>query len=350
MKFWEMRYGDEPADSRLFILRFMSRIHIVILSALLCAAAVCACHLFIRLSSEKMYMTESDLYLEYIPAADSNELIYFNKYTWEQMSHDSAVIDEIIAADPSLDPETVKTSFLATLNSDVKVLTLQVKNPDPDMAVRIMNAAIPGISAFAESLPEIVSVRVIGAGTDAAPIPPDIRLLRSIVLGALIGILFSVLIVSYSIISDDRIYLPETIEKRYLIPAAGTLSYANIGEVLPDLAGDDGFILASALPASKIKAVADELKKKGAKPEDRFLILEDTEKEGLPEEIKKADKPIVYVFSSDKSTRSDERALSLLSRYDKEPMCAVLTDSHDTLVRNYYLGKHSRFAKMASGR
>jgi hypothetical protein len=165
------------------------------------------------------------------------------------MSHDSAVIDEIIAADPSLDSETVKASFLATLNSDVKVLTLQVKNPDPDMAVRIMNAAIPGISAFAESLPEIVSVRVIGAGTDAAPIPPDIRLLRSIVLGALIGILFSVLIVSYSIISDDRIYLPETIEKRYLIPAAGTLSYANIGEVLPDLAGDDGFILASALSA-----------------------------------------------------------------------------------------------------
>ena len=133
MKLWEMRYGDEPVNGRMFALRFMKKIHIVIISAVLAAAAVCAIHLVYRLGAEKKYSTEADVYLEYIPEAGSNELIYFNKYTWEQMSKDSAIVDEILLADPGLDAEAVRQSFTATLKSDVKVLTLQVENTDPAM-------------------------------------------------------------------------------------------------------------------------------------------------------------------------------------------------------------------------
>ncbi|MBO7361989.1 MAG: hypothetical protein J6U41_01205 [Lachnospiraceae bacterium] len=344
MKLWEMRYGDEPVNGRLFALRFMKKIHIVIITTLVFAAAVCALHLIYRLGGEKLYMTEADVYLGYIPEAGSNELIYYNKYTWEQMSKDSAVIGEILLADPGLDAGVVKESFLATLDSDVKVLTLRVQNPDPAMSERIMKAAIAGIDAYACSLPEILSTRVIGEPDAAELVPPDVRALRAVILGAFLGLFVSVLYVSCRVLSDDRIILPETIEKRYHLPAAGTLTSANLSESLEDLAGDEGFAVASTLSKEKISAVIDELKKAGAKPEGSILGLDDAEGEGLIETIKKCDKPVVYIFSSKEDVRMDELALSLLSKCGKEPMCAVLADSDDGLIRAYYAGKRSRFA------
>ena len=347
MKLWEMRYGDEPVNGRMFLLRFLGKIRFIIISVLLGAIIVCAWHVLYRLSSEKQYMAESDVYLEYIPEAGSNELIYFNKYTWEQMSKDSAVIDEIIKADPSLDPSLVRESFTATLKSDVKVLTLQVATSDPDMSMRIMDAAITGISEYAASLPEILSVRVIGQAQSAEPVPLDIRALRAVVLGAIIGLFISCLTVSVMILSDDRIILPETIEKRYHLPAAGTLSAPNINETLSDLAGDDGFIVASTLSDTAVTKVIEQLKKSGTNPQSKQLNLSDTEKPGLAEEVKASSKPIVYVFSSLVSPQADERALSFLSKYEKEPMCGLLADSDDALIKCYYIGKRSRFADMA---
>ena len=40
MKLWEMRYGEEPVNGRLFLLRFMRKIHIVIMAALIGAVLV----------------------------------------------------------------------------------------------------------------------------------------------------------------------------------------------------------------------------------------------------------------------------------------------------------------------
>ena len=350
MKLWEMRYGDEPVNGRMFALRFMKKIHIVIISAVLAAAAVCAIHLVYRLGAEKKYSTEADVYLEYIPEAGSNELIYFNKYTWEQMSKDSAIVDEILLADPGLDAETVKQSFTATLKSDVKVLTLQVENTDPAMCDRIMKAAVTGIDAYAQSLPEILSTRVIGEAGDAQLVPPDVRAFRAVILGAFIGLFFSALYVSCRILSDDRIILPETIEKRYHLPAAGTLTSTNLSESLEDLSGDEGFVAASALSKEKADKVIEALKKAGAKPEKDALDLSDAESKGLIDTIKKCDKPVVYIFSSKEDVRKDERALSLLSKCGKEPMCAVLADSDDVLIRAYYTGKRSRFADDAKNK
>lgn len=348
MKLWEMRYGDEPVNGRMFLLRFLKKIHVVMISMILGAAIVCAWHVIYRLSSPKMYMAESDVYLEYIPEAGSNDLIYFNQYTWEQMSHDSAVIDEIIKADPSLDPSVVRDSFLATLKADVKVLTLQVTNQDPDMSMRIMKASIEGISAYAASLPEILSVRVIGEAISADPVPLDIRAFRAVILGAIIGLFISCLVLSIRILSDDRIILPETIEKRYHLPAAGTMTSSNLDETLSDLAGDDGFIIASTLSDTAVSRLIEDLKAKGTMPEAKGLSLADTEIKGLAETVKSAGKPIVYIFSSLVSPQADERALSFLSKYEKEPMCAILTDSDDALIRAYYIGKRSRFAEDAA--
>lgn len=344
MKLWEMRYGDEPVNGRLFLLRFIGKIPLIIGCAFIGAAIVCACHLFYRLSSPYMFQAETDVYLEYIPEAGSNELIYFNKYTWEQMSAGSAIIDEILKADPSLDEKTVRESFLATLKSDVKVLTLQVTNEDPEMCSKILDAGVIGITAFAESLPEILSVKEIG-GSKPALLPPDVRAVRAIILGAVIGIFISTLIVWIWIISDDRIILPETIEKRYHIPSAGCITSKNLSETLEDLAGEDGFIAASTLPSNKFNETIDALLAAGTRVEGKTIDLSDTEKPGLLSEVKNADHPIVYIFSSKRHTGGDERALSFLSKYGKEPMCAILTDTNDALIRSYYIGKDSRFAE-----
>ena len=345
MKLWEMRYGDEPVNGRLFLLRFIKKIPLIIGCAFIGAALVCACHLAYRLSSEYQFQAEADLYLEYIPEAGSNALLYINEHTWQQLSGDSAIIDEILKADPQLNEAVVRESFIATLKSDVKVVTLQVTNTDPEMCTKILSAAITGVTAFAESLPEIVSARDMGGATEPALLPPDVRAIRAIILGAFIGLFVSTLFVWIMIVSDDRIILPETIEKRYHIPSAGTITAANISETLEDLAGDDGFIAASTLPMDRFNSAIDKLIAAGARVEGKTIDLSNTEKPGLLAEVKNADHPIVYIFSSKNHTGGDERALSFLSKYGKEPMCALLTDTDDALIRAYYIGKDSRFAK-----
>ena len=345
MKLWEMRYGDEPVNGRLFLLRFIKKIPLIIGCGVIGAALVCACHLTYRLSSEYKFQAEADLYLEYIPEAGSNALLYINEYTWKQLSGDSAIVDEILKADSSLDETTVRDSFIATLKSDVKVVTLQVTNPDPDMCTKILNAAVIGVTEFAESLPEIISVRDLGGASEPALIPPDVRAVRSIILGAIIGIFVSSLSVMVWIISDDRIILPETIEKRYHLPSAGCIDAKNINETLEDLAGEDGFIAASTLPVDRFNTVIDKLLAAGTMVEGKTISLSDTERPGLIDEIKNAEHPIVYIFSSKEHVGGDERALSFLSKLDKEPICGVLTDTDNTLIKTYYLGKKSRFAE-----
>ncbi|MBO4883151.1 MAG: hypothetical protein J5570_06560 [Lachnospiraceae bacterium] len=345
MKLWEMRYGDEPVNGRLFLLRFIKKLPLIIGCAFIGAALVCAIHLAYRLSSEYVFQAEADLYLEYVPEAGSNALLYINEHTWQQLSADSAIIDEILKADPSLSEAVVRDSFTATLKSDVKVVTLQVKNTDPDMCAKILDAAVIGVTAFADSLPEIISVRDLGGASEPALLPPDVRAVRAIILGAFIGLFVSTFFVWVSIVSDDRIILPETIEKRFHLPSAGTITAANLKETLEDLAGEDGFITASTLPSDRFNAVVDKLIAAGARVEGKTFDLSDTEKPGLLSDVKNSDHPIVYVFSSKNHTGGDERARSFLSKYGKEPMCAILTDTDDALIRAYYIGKNSRFAE-----
>ena len=137
-----MRYGDEPVNGRLFLLRFIKKLPLIIGCAFIGAALVCAIHLAYRLSSDYVFQAEADLYLEYIPEAGSNALLYINEHTWQQLSADSAIIDEILKADPSLSEAVVRDSFTATLKSDVKVVTLQVKNTDPDMCTKILGLSV----------------------------------------------------------------------------------------------------------------------------------------------------------------------------------------------------------------
>ncbi len=347
MKLWEMRYGDEPVSERLFLLIFLKKIYAVIISAVIGAVIVCGIHVVYRNSLEKKYMAETDVHLEYISDAVKNLYIYYNEETWKQLSKDSGMIGAIISADPSLDEQTVKESFLADLKADVKVLTFQVTTPDPALTDRIMQAAVAGLPSYIETFPEIDAVSVIGVSTDTSLVPADVRPVRALILGAIFGLFISCVAVSCRILSDDRIFLPETIEKRYHIPAAGTLTSANISESLSDLAGDDGFILASALPENILSDTVKTLKEAKTGVLDKTLCLEDTDKKGLSSEVSSAGNPIVYVFSAKADVKADERALSFLSKYGKEPMCAILIDSDDALIKAYYTGKRNRFAEDA---
>lgn len=347
MKLWAMRYGDEPVDGRLFLLRFIRKIHIVIISVIIGALFVCGCHVLYRALTPAVYMTEGDLHLDYIPESNANLMIVYNEYVWEQMSADSAFIDSIVSADPSLDREAVKDSFFATLKSDNKILTFQVKNTDPELCLRIADAAMKGGREFVESLPEITGTEIIGEPYYPEVVSFETRALRALVLGAILGLLTSAFIISYIIVSDDRIFLPETIEKRYHTPCAGSENSPALADSLSDLAGDDGFVIASTLPAEKISDITEKLKKAGALVSGKALNLINPEEKDTVKAVKEITYPVVYVFSSLYDMKADQRALSLLSRFDKEPMCAILADPDEALINAYYLGKRSRYAKAA---
>ena len=345
MKLWAMRYGDEPVNGRLFLLRFIRKIHVIIISVIAGALLVCACHVAYRALTPVYYMTECDIHLDYIPEADANLMIFYNEYAWEQMSQDSAFIEAIVSADPGLDFDTVKESFSATLKSDMKILTFQVKNTDPDLALRIADASLKGGISFVESLPEVTGSEVIGMPYYPERITFDTRSIKALVLGAVLGLIASSFCISYMILSDDRIILPETIEKRYHTPYAGTLDSECLKDSLSDLAGDDGFVIASTLPSDKESEVIKKLKSLGVPVSDKPLNLIDDESKELHNAVKDTMIPVVYVFSSLLDIKADQRGLSLLSRFDREPICAILTDQDDLLIKAYYLGKRSGYTK-----
>ncbi|MBR4082735.1 MAG: hypothetical protein IKK33_00465 [Lachnospiraceae bacterium] len=231
----EWPYAKEPFDTKLFVLKFIKKIHWVLMGMLIGAFLIGGEYYVKKVvfGGPVEYEITTKYYIEYTNInPETGELHnYINGATWKEWVVSDWFVDRVwqlstekvnITEKYNVQKEDLKTFFFADLPSDIRIPVSRVTTPYEELTVLLNEALQEVYFIFESEHPEMSSIEII----DETPIQEadkDVRLLRAIILGAVVGGFIGTFGVSLWLIWDDTITIPETFNYRYDIPMVGYL-------------------------------------------------------------------------------------------------------------------------------
>ncbi len=231
MKEWP--YAKEPFDTKLFLLRFLKKLWLVILAAVLGALLIGGGYYLkkVVLGGPTEYDITTTYYVEYnqFDPVTGEMFNYTNAATWKSWVVSDWFVDRAWehALEAGLTPETygvdktaLKGYFTADLPSDLRIPTSTVTTPYEGLTEVLNDALQQTFMDFAAQQSEMDGIQI----TDETPLAvadKDIRTLRAVILGAIVGAFLAGFGLAFAIIMDDSIVIPETFTYRYGVPMLG---------------------------------------------------------------------------------------------------------------------------------
>lgn len=226
-------YAKEPFDTKLFVLLFIKKLWIIAVAMLLGAVCIGGGYYVkkVVLGGPAEYEITTTYYVQYnnydpITGEMHN---YTNNVTWQTWVTSDYFVDRTweYALEAGMQPEKygvekadLKNYFTADLPSDLRIPTSTVKTPYEELTKSLNKALQKMYQEFGKERVEMDSIII----TDETPLhvsDKDIRTLRAVILGAVIGGFVAVLFVCFRILWDDSIFIPESFTYRYGVPMAG---------------------------------------------------------------------------------------------------------------------------------
>ncbi len=229
---WEWKYAKEPLDMKLLLLRLVYNIKIVIIAALLGAAIIGGGYTVSKVvfGGPTEYEMSQRFYVQY--ATDPQvglEFTYINHASWNMWVQsdwftervwDYTFADGLNPAQYGLTEETLSTHLSAGLETDLRVAIVTVKTTDAALTEKLSKALGKVMQEFAAEQIEIEEIRLVDT-LEVKEVDKDIRALRAVILGAVVGAFCGLLGVLIYLVLDDAVYLPSTLSYRYGQPALG---------------------------------------------------------------------------------------------------------------------------------
>lgn len=217
-------YAKEPFDLKLFVLRCMSKLQWIILCAAMGALIIGGIYYVknVTFGGRIPYVITQKLDVDYAKDPDTgSDYSYYVAYTWEDWIKSDVFMEGFLEKLPEqMTKEEVSGYYEMTLPADVRHPYLTVKHPDRDMASALADALRNRLFRFAEEQKEIDTIDVIDT-TGPAPEIRDIRTLRAVILGAVLGTFFALFATAFQMVLEEGIFLPETFTYRYQVPVIG---------------------------------------------------------------------------------------------------------------------------------
>lgn len=229
---WEWRYVKEPLDMKLLFLRFVDKIGIVIIAALVGAAIVGGSYTISKafFSGPAEYELTQRYYIQYATdPRDGLSYTYINYASWDMWMKSDWFVERIwdYTVNGGLNPEQygyVKTDlpqFISgNLETDLRVAVGTIKTPYPALTEKLSESLTKTMMDFRDAQIEIMEIRVIDT-IELHESVKDIRVVRAFSLGALVGLLIGAFGVLICLVTDDSIYIPNTLAYRYGQPVLG---------------------------------------------------------------------------------------------------------------------------------
>ena len=231
----EWPYAKEPFDTKLFVLRFIKKIHWVLMGMLIGALLIGSGYYVKKVifGGPVEYEITTKYYIEYTNInPETGELHnYINGATWKEWVVADWFVDKVwqlatrkvnITEKYNVKKEDLKNFFFADLPSDIRIPISRVTTPYEELTVLLNESLQETYFAFESEHPEMSSIEIIDE-TPMQKADKDVRLLRAIILGAVVGGFLGAFGLSLWIIWDDTIIIPETFNYRYHIPMIGYL-------------------------------------------------------------------------------------------------------------------------------
>lgn len=342
---WECNFAGERMDYKLFWLRFVKKIWLILAAAVMGALLIGGSYYLINITfgEEPSYKVVSQYYLDYAEDGSGTPYEFINYFTWSEIVNTDEFIEilkEKVSGKLSVSDETLRAYTDATVESDVRYLYTTVITETPDTTLELSRAMEEAVKTFVKGQKEFNSAKVVTMPLEATETYPDVRPVRAFVLGLILGLFVGLLGVSVQIICDSSVFLPSTLEKRYHVKALGCVSFAesknNICYLIKNVKKLAVVSLGELDKAGAIDAVEFI---KGHLENDCDLCV--MEKSVISEEfdfdaLRECDKLVLIVRAGAKNGKMIERAVEQIRRQDLEIGGAFLFDEDKKLIKQYY--------------
>lgn len=362
---WECRYGKEPLNTRLFVLRLLKKFPLVLFAAILGALCIGGPYFLVKVTfgPAKEYEAVTDFYIDYALQEDGTQHTYINFATWNQLVKDDVFTDKILLylagegaftdkeAAPLGDVEKAAgitkkelCGYLsATVLSDTRIATTTVRTNDPALTIRIEEALVQAMFDFGEQQREIAEIRILQMPAEASLVIADVRTFRACMVGAVSFVFAAVLYLCLYYAMDEGIHVPETFERRFGIPVLGTIFSRELPVLAEKLLPGEAVLL-TADKGVDAEQVKNALAERGVKTAGSFEAEELFER-AVPDAENKIEKlegrTILFVVKAGAHNgKLIEKTLTLCGKCGIAVTAALLWEADEKLIRAYEMPEH----------
>lgn len=221
----EIKYGKEPLDLRLCVLRMLRKWWILPTCILAGAALFAGIYYLTQIAFAPItFVTETEYYVEYKDAITyEQQYTFYNQNTWESLAKTDLFVDtikeEASAAGYNLTTDEINESLKTTLLTDVRVVHATVSTLDAGKTMAITKALTDAFIKFGEEQREIDEIRIITSADEAVAKVLDNRTIPAAILGAVVAFFITLFAMYIFAILDKSIYLPIELTRRFGIHA-----------------------------------------------------------------------------------------------------------------------------------
>lgn len=350
----EWPYAKEPFDTKLFVLRFIKKIYWVLIGMLIGAFLIGGGYYLKKkvFGGPVEYEITTTYYLVYINKDSTTGQIhnYINEATWKEWVKYDWFVDrawqfameiEDIGDKYNIKKEDLKTFFYGDMRADARMPISKVVTPYEELTIILNEALQKTYYVFVDENEEIGNIKIIDE-TPLQEADKDIRLVRAIILGAVVGIFISGCVVAFTLIWDDTIILPEIFAFRYHLPMVG---YITGKQMEPDEKTMVNMQYLFSEKSDNILLTMGEIKKgeellKHFKPQSFSKVLSVTELDAQGYEVLRQASGILFaVGAGEHHGKAIEHTLEELKLQNCKVTAAILYDADDTLIKCYRFGR-----------
>ena len=173
------------------------------------------------LHGEKLYRSEALYYITFDADNDGTIVHYYNDYTWNDVL-DTDRIAGVAAKELGLSKEEIAAATSIPTMSDIKMIKVYVDMPDAGQADRCQDAIGKALADFGGSTEGFISIDAWNRET-VTELKVRGYYGRFVAAGAIIGIIFGVLIMMLIYSMDDSVRVASDITSLSDVPVAGIL-------------------------------------------------------------------------------------------------------------------------------
>ncbi len=230
-------HEEEQINRRSLWLRLVRELWVIPAACALGAmlAALIYMGIWLQVSGQRQYRQTSKFYLTFGQDEAGNPQDYYNDYTWNDLLFSVPAIYQVIDAELPEDVtlETAREDVEAQILSDVRVLTIQVTDPDAQTVQALTNAVQDALVRYGSNAEEFRKIEFLSSD-EVTPVVVTDRTRSAVVLGALLGTLAGAAFLWLREVLNDGVCTPEEATARYHRPVFLTMGEETAEPGLPD--------------------------------------------------------------------------------------------------------------------
>ena len=200
-------YWQDAMDKRKLVLQFLSHIWVVLIG--IAAGIIIGVVSYLgyhAITDQISYQGYSEFYLDFATDEKGDAYQWYNGYTWTGLMSAEPIVSNTMAnaQSESIDVARIEADTLAEIKSDIRVLRVTFTDVDENICADLQSATEKSLVALGSTVKEFNSIEVIKTVAPTRVLADD-RMLQAIELGAIAGLIISLIIMWFVYILDERI-------------------------------------------------------------------------------------------------------------------------------------------------